>query len=352
VRQLLYLGISIALLSSSCKKDNTYDTTPVDQYAWIVGHQDTTGYGTILLTRDGGLSFERQGLGQAALMGVDVLDVFAISKSNVWAVGTNNSILKTTDGGATWQSVAAPQSTIPTELYSISIINQNTIYISGSFGMVYKSTDGGAQWSLCDTTGFNQALIQGIHAITPDRVFLAGGVMDDNGDLRGFIRYTENGGASWDSVTLADDFNRHEWISPVSYGNTIIIHGATNYYTVSRDNGITWQNDSTAVAGGTNGGADINHLIMLGENNWWAAMDMGHLIRTTNGGQTWSDPTTGLGGAFMLGIDAYNNNIALSVGETTSFPRFGPISRTTDGGQSWTKVYTHGSALYKVSFAK
>ena len=353
MKKTFCLGVILFTLQLSCKKDNTYDNTPIEQYAWIVGHHDdSTGYGTILMTKDGGVTFERQGLGNNVLSGIDLYDVYAIDNKTVWAVGTENTILKTTDGGKNWQAVPPPQNSIATDLLSISIYNRNAIYISGSEGIVYKSTDSGAQWSMCDTTGFNGALIQGVHVISPDRVYLAGGSAPSMGDARGFNRFTVDGGASWDSITFADDFNQHEWISPVSYGNTIMFHGTTNYYTVSRDNGVTWENDSTNVAGGTNGGADINHLIMLSENRWMAAMDMGHLIRTDNSGLTWLDPSTGLGGAFMLGIDALNPYLALSVGETTSFPRFGPIARTTNGGQTWTKVYNHNAALYKISFAK
>lgn len=47
--------------------------------AWAVGRVDTSGYGTIIMTRDGGKSFERQGLGIQALQGVGMTDLYVVN---------------------------------------------------------------------------------------------------------------------------------------------------------------------------------------------------------------------------------------------------------------------------------
>lgn len=340
---LICLTIS---LGYGCKKS---DSPAIQKYAWVVGNKDSTGYATILFTSDGGQNFTRQGLGQSALLNVNLTDVWAISKTTAWAVGDGNTILKTADGGNTWQKVTPPVNNPSQELYSICIPNPSVIYISGNNSTVYKSVNGGDSWTSCNTSGFGDALLQGIWATSPTRVITVGGI--GSGDVRGFIRESTDGGNTWDSIPLANDFNRHEWIAPVSFGNTIIIYGATRYYTVSRDNGLTWQNDSIPVAGaGT--GADINHMIMLSPQVWWAAMDFGHIVKTTDGGNTWSDPALGLGINFMMGIDAWDTNTALAVGETNFVPRTGPITRTTDGGNTWPKMLTVKTALFKVSCVK
>ena len=341
--------IVLVIIINSCKKDNNDGVTiTANKYAWVVGNKDTTGYGTILFTPDGGATFTRQGVGQSSLLDIDLRDVWAISDNNIWAVGTANTILHTTDGGKNWLKINPPVNDTTCELYSICISN-STIYISGSNNNIYKSVNSGSTWTSCNTTGFNNPLLQGIWAINPSRVLTVG---SDNGtQMRGFIRISNDGGDNWDSLTLADDFNRHEWISAASSGNTIVIYGVKNYYVFSTDNGQTWHNDSVQIVG-AGGAADINHLIMLSPQTWWAALDNGHIIRTDDAGAHWTDPNTGLGVAFMLGIDNYDSNSAISVGETNLFPRTGPITRTTDGGKTWTKTYTHGNALSKVSFVK
>jgi photosystem II stability/assembly factor-like uncharacterized protein len=264
-------------------------------------------------------------------------------------VGDSNTILKTTDGGQNWQKVTPPANNPAQELYSICIPEPSVIYISGNNSTVYKSVNGGNTWTTCNTSGFGDILLQGIWATGANRVFTVGQTMGS--DARGFIRHSSDGGNTWDSVTLADDFNRHTWISAVSSGNTIIIYGTTTFYTVSRDNGLTWQNDSIPVAGAALG-ADINHMIMLSPQIWWAALDFGHVAKTTDGGNNWLDPPLGLGINFMMGIDAWDSNHALAVGETNFVPRSGPVIRTTDGGNTWEKKLTVKTALFKVSCVK
>lgn len=336
----------ITILLAGC----TSTTTPEDiaRIAWAVGNADTTGYASILKTTDGGATWLRQGIGQTTLRGIDLIDVHALDAQHAWAVGTKNTIVHTTDGGATWMSVSTPLTT-ELGLLSIDIINGTHIYVTGEQGTVVRSTNAGSTWSLCDTTGFNGAMIQGVHAISPDRVMICGSIPVDNELAQGFNRITTNGGASWDSVAFPNNFNRHALIGAYHYGSTLVFYGTTNYYVVSSNNGVTWRADSTAVAGGTDGGADINHLIMLSENTWWASMDMGHILRTANAGTTWTDYADGLRGTFMLGIDAFDFNHAISVGETVGFPRKGPIARTTDGGATWTKIYEHDNVLFHVS---
>jgi photosystem II stability/assembly factor-like uncharacterized protein len=291
--KIVFAIITTAMIFTACKKS---EPPTVNKYAWVVGNKDSTGYATILFTSDGGQNFTRQGLGQSALLNINLTDVWAVNKTTAWAVGDANSILKTTDGGNTWQKITPPVNNPNQELYSISIPNPSVIYISGNNSTVYKSVNGGDSWTACNTSVFGDILLQGIWATSATRVITVGGTI--GGDIRGFIRQSADGGNTWDSIPLADDFNRHEWITPVSFGNTIIIYGSTRYYTVSRDNGLTWHNDSIPVAGAATG-ADINHMIMLSPQIWWAAMDFGHIVKTTDGGATWTDPSLGLGINFM-----------------------------------------------------
>lgn len=336
----------IAIIIASCSSSVTPE--PPARYAWAVGAVDSTGYGTILMTSDGGATWTRQGVGAASLQGIKLVDVKAIDSRNVWAVGTEGRIVRTTDGGATWNAVSTPLTT-PMGLESIDIVNGTHIYVTGDEATVLRSTNAGASWSLCDTTGFNGAMIQGVHAITADRVMICGGVPVQGDLAQGFNRITTNGGATWDSIAFPNNYNRHALIGAYHFGSTLIFYGTTNRYIVSTDNGATWRPDSTNFSGNSSGGADINHLIMLGQNTWWASLDMGHLIRTEDAGATWINPAAGLGSAFMLGIDAFDNNTAIAVGETTTSRRLGPLARTTNGGRSWTKVYTSGNALFHVS---
>ncbi len=347
--------IAIIITMSSCKKD---DPVPAEKkkYAWVTGAQDSTGYGMILFTPDAGETWVRQGQGSAALQGIDVSDIWAVDENNVWATGTGNTILRTTDGGQTWTQVQPPANLPDAGLSPIYIVNKSDIWIGGGCGtagngMVYKSIDGGSTWTMLDTAFFHKNGIQGLWAINPEKVYAVGGHYM-GGLARGFIGYTLDGGLTWDSISPANNFNKWEWIGVVASENTTVIYGTKAHYMVSTDGGNTWINDSVPNTGGMDG-ADINDLIMLDSQTWWGAFDMGQIIITTDGGTTWTkQQTPGIGGTFAVGIDTWDGQLALAVPFADFSPARCPIIKTENGGALWEKKITINSQLWKVSFIK
>lgn len=339
---------SILIISCSKKKDNSVKAER-KKYAWVAGEQDSTGYGMILYSADSGETWVRQGQGTAALKNIDVSDIWAVDANTVWAVCSGNVILRTMDGGQTWTRVQVPANKSSTELMSISIVNKTCIWVSGSGGTVYNSTDNGNTWKMFDTTFFHEGLMQGIWAISPQKIYVVGGI--GSNIYRGFIGYTLDGGNTWDSVFPANNYNKNEWIGVTSSGNTIVVYGGKSHYMVSTDVGATWKNDSVE-AGGGGGGADINHLIMLNSQSWWGALDMGHIYLTTDRGSSWISQQTNQGGEYMVGIDAWNSQLALAVGTLASWPPFGPIMKTSNGGTNWELNQSYKSNLNKVTFIK
>jgi len=351
---LLTFVITITFVFISCiKSKNDNDPKPAEKkkHVWACGQPDSTGYGMILFSADGGDTWARQGLGTDALLENELQDIWAIDENNVWAVGLN-SVISTINGGQTWTPVPFPFSTEGIELYSISICNKTHMWISGSNGTIIHSMDQGKTWTLLDPTYFNHAHFQGISAISQQKIFVTGGI-GETGHLRGYAAYTLDGGATWDSIVPADDYNRHEWIGVCASGNTIVVYGEKSHYIVSVDSGITWSNDSVPGTGGS-AGADINHLIMTDAQTWWGAFDMGQIFITTDGGANWTkQPTVGLGQFYMLGIDAWDSQLAVAVGVQAGPSNNCPILKTSDGGGLWEQKFTTtGSSLRKVTYIK
>lgn len=356
--------LSILIIISSCKKkDDNNEPIPAEKkkYAWVSGEQDSTGYGMILFSSDAGETWVRQGQGLAILQGIDVSDIWAVDENNVWACGSDNTILRTIDGGQNWTQVQAPANFTEANLSSISIVNKTNIWIAGGYGtkgngtkgngMVYKSTDNGNIWTMLDTAFFHKNNLQGIWAINPEKVYVVG-AHQTQGATRGFIGYSLDGGITWDSIIPANDFNKWEWIGVVASGNTIVVHGGKAHYIVSTDDGSTWKNDLVPNTGGQDG-ADINDLIMLDSQTWWGAFDHGQIFITTDGGTTWTEQQTpGLGGNFMVGIDTWDGQLALAVPLSDVYPPRCPIIKTENGGALWEKKITLNSRLEKVTFIK
>lgn len=349
--------VIITSLILSCQKDKNDDNTnpvPIEKkkFVWACGQPDSTGYGMILFSADGGDNWMRQGVGSTALLGNELQDIWAVDEKNVWAVGIN-SLVRTIDGGQTWTLVEVPFITQSQELYSISIFNKTNIWVSGNNGTVLNSNDNGNTWKTFDPTYFNHAFFQGIAAISKNKIYLAGGI-GELINLRGYIAYTEDEGNTWDSLVLANNYNKNEWIGVCSFENVIVVYGGKSHFVVSKDGGTTWNNDSVPNTGGGGGGADINHLIMLNSQTWWGAFDMGQIYITTDGGANWlKQQTVGLGQFYMLGIDAWDSQLAIAVGAQAGPSNNCPIIKTSNGGALWEQKYTtSNSTLRKVTFIK
>ncbi|MEI7664137.1 MAG: YCF48-related protein [Bacteroidota bacterium] len=348
---LLSVMMIMLVMTVSCsKKNDDPQTVTKKPYAWVAGERDSTGYGMILFSADSGETWVRQGQGSSLLKDIDVWDIWAVDENTVWAVCSENVILKTLNGGKTWTQVPAPTYKTVPRLSSISIVNKTNIWISGSGGAVFNSTDNGNSWTVFDTNTFHNGLMQGVWAVNPQKVYVAGGV-GNNSKYKGFIGYTLDGGITWDSVSPADDYNRNEWIGVTSCGNTIVVYGGKAHYMVSTDGGGSWKNDSVLHTGGVTG-ADINHMIMLNSGTWWGAFDLSEVFLTTNGGSSWVSQPAIKNGEFNVGIDSFNGKLALTVGELSGWPKKGSIMKTSDGGTTWKNVHTYSCSLSKVSFIK
>jgi len=342
--------LSFSVFQLGCKKDNDEPEPSNNNVVWAVGAADSTNYGTILFSADGGDNWNRQGEGYAGLSGVYLNDVWVVDENTAWVVGSGNTILQTTDMGQTWNKMTLPPKPPEVELVSISLIGSDNIWVSGSYGTVYNSTDGGQTWTEIQADVLQNKYIQGIHAVSADVIYCVGGY--EGGNTDGFIARTNDAGQSWDSIVPTDNYNKHLWIGAASSGNAHIVYGQEAHYVVSDDGGQSWKNDSVPGTGGTNG-ADINCLKMLNATTWWGAFDYDEILRTDNSGAYWDmqGPAPGPQNMWLLGLDYYNEDICIIVGSSASSNN-GKIIKTGNGGQSWELKQETAAWMQKVSFIK
>jgi photosystem II stability/assembly factor-like uncharacterized protein len=112
---------------------------------WAAGE-----YGFIYNTKDGGKTWQKQfgnfGLSEATgdvEGGNYIFDVVALDPQRAWGVGIDGYVIRTVDGGKSWQEVKtkAPK----TALFTIAAMDGKTLVIAGT-GAALASTDGGATW--------------------------------------------------------------------------------------------------------------------------------------------------------------------------------------------------------------
>lgn len=338
--------IGTSLIYFSCNKENS--SSERKNYAWVAGNSDSTGYGMILFSPDGGYTWQRQGQGNAGLSGVNFANVWAVDENKVWLVGSNNTVLRTTDGGLNWTRIDIPGGDPEADLASISLAGSQNIWISGSLGKIYHSEDEGNTWQVFTLGFFSEGLMQGIHAVSKQVIYVAGGI----GNI-GLIARTLNGGQSWDTIAPPNQYNQHgNWIGvKATDANHVVVYGGKSRYTFTTDGGQSWTNDSIAGTGGIDG-ADINCLTMLDDHTWWGAFDFEGIYLTENSGADWIRQTSaGPGGTFLVGIDHYDRQHAIITG-ISSVSLDGKILVTSDGGITWELALTSRAWLNKVSFIK
>ncbi|WP_020655779.1 WD40/YVTN/BNR-like repeat-containing protein [Massilia niastensis] len=189
---------------------------------WAVGHG-----GVILHTRDGGDTWTRQtdgaGLAQGALHAADqalqadpgdpaaqralrdaqmlaadgpdkpLLDVHFRDARNGWAVGAYNLFVETSDGGASWRSVAARlDNPRALHLYTIRSVGQ-AVFIAGEGGQLHRSLDGGRSFQALPSPYKGSWFALGIRG---DGVLVAAG-------LRGNAWQSRDRGATWERLAGA-----------------------------------------------------------------------------------------------------------------------------------------------------
>jgi photosystem II stability/assembly factor-like uncharacterized protein len=347
------LAMTILALPISCKKSSNQPASPVrKQYAWAVGSQDSTHFGLILFTPDGGNNWIRKGGGLPVLQGVDLMDVWAVDSNTVWIVGTDNCILKTSNGGASWTRFTVGKSGTNQNLLSVSVTGSADVWVSGTGGRVYNSPDGGNNWTVFDTSFFHNGIMQGIYSVNSQLIYVTGGIEGSKGNYRGFITRTTNGGQSWDSIVPENNYNRNEWIGVKAFdARHVIVYGGHSHYVYTNDGASSWINDSIKGTGGT-GGADINCLTMLSAQTWWGAFDYDGIYMTINSGILWTkQASVGPVGMWLFGIDYYDSNLCIITGQSSDSKK-GKIIKTSNGGALWELKYYTSAWINKVCFIK
>jgi photosystem II stability/assembly factor-like uncharacterized protein len=151
---------------------------------WAVGH-----WGAIIKTTDGGQSWQQQ----RSDISVDqpLFSVYFKNAQEGWAVGLWSLMLHTTDGGANWTVIQLPPPAgakkADRNLYSIFGDARGNLFVTSEQGRVLHSSDSGTTWTYAET-GYGGSLWTGIGL--RDGALLVGG-------LRGTIYRSGDGGESW-----------------------------------------------------------------------------------------------------------------------------------------------------------
>lgn len=219
-------------------------------------------------------------------------DVQAVDEKHVVIVGYGGKILETRDGGRNWE---VRKSGTDNALYKVQFVDANTGWTMGQGGTVLKTTDGGATWTKQDSGTENYLF--SFRALTPEHLI---GVGD-----RSTIVESRDGGATWTART----------------------------YESKGGSGMTEEEEVVAQQ------PSFYDVDFIDANTGWIVGEFGKILKTTDGGATWTEQQQSLIGGEIVdalslptffGVDFLDANNGAAVGLD------GRIAITADGGATWT----------------
>ena len=235
----------------------------------------------------------------ALLIGSD-----AVSDDVVWLSGTGGTVLRTTDGGASWQASVIPGADTLQLRDIVGLDARTALALSigtGASSRIYKTTDGGASWR---TTFVNQ-------------------------DAAGFF----------DCMAFWDGAHGLAFSDSIEDGFLVV---------TTSDGGETWQrvppSALPAPASGEGGFASSGTCVTTRGDAAWIATgnaSPARVLRTDDRGATWTAATAPVASGEAAGLTSVvfrtdDVGVALGGDIANADSTVDAVARSADGGRSWT----------------
>lgn len=290
--------------------------------------------------------------------------VSAVDDATAWASGTNGTVLRTTDGGATWSALRVPGAA-ELDFRDVDAVDARTAFVlsigPGEASRIYKTVDGGLTWDRQFVNRDPKAFFDAMAFWDAER----GVAYSDSVDGRFVIVTTRDGGRTWTAVperalppALPDEGGF------AASGSIVAVHGradvwigtgaaATARVLRSRDGGATWTVATTPIPSGPSAGIfslafrDANNGIIVGGDYKKEELAIDNAAVTTDGGATWT---------LVKGLGGYRSAVCYVPGGSAAALRLlavGPSGAdySVDDGRTWSPSPTRPS-LHALSVAR
>jgi len=227
-----------------------------------------------------------------------------------------STLYKTTDGGKTWAASSSPTTSI---VRQIRFVTSTVIYINADDGLYFSNT-GGSQWAKSSAVPAPQ-LGGGLFYQIDNQNWVIGPDYDH-------MAYTSNAGTSWTSVKINSANSTTNSLYP---SNIIQFVSATTGYSVFRDGsngkiylfksvdaGHSWNYVSQPVA------KYVEDFHFTDEMNGFMVGDFNEVLKTTDGGITWTVAAT---------LTSFNTGVYIN--GTKGIVVGNQIYYTVDSGANW-----------------
>lgn len=272
--------------------------------------------------------------------------VSAVNDRVAWASGAAGTIVRTGDGGRTWQRLSIP-GTAALDFRDIDALDENNAYVlsigPGEASRIYRTRDGGVTWQLQFTNPDPRAFYDALTAWSRTRAL----AFSDSVDGRLVMRITRDGGDSWMPVPA----DRLPTALPgegafAASGSNIAAHGRRLWIGTgagrvlrSADEGQSWQAAVTGLASSPTAGIfsiafrDGRHGIVVGGDYKRESVAEANAAVSSDGGKSWR--LVGSLSGFRSAVAWLEGQMVLAIGPTGT-----DLSR--DDGQSWRQLSGEG----------
>jgi len=340
-------------------------------------------FGSFFRTTDGGVNWDTVSTGS----GNRIIKINALNTNDIIAVGTDNQIRKSNDGGNSWTPIIDwPMDTfqgigiadslnitcytsrgdmtfsnnagnnfsfpgnenLPTTslMFCLDFYNMNLGFYGASGGDIAKSIDGGTSWYLTNVTGANE--LRRIHSfyIYNQNIAWAGAGSGGLG-IHGRVYKTTDGGENWTEVAALDEIIYGVYFLDDQIGYAVGEHGRIFKCT---DGNTSWSLIDSV------GEKDLNAIDFIDSQIGYVVSWNGILGKTSDGGNTW-DVVDTLG--YVNDSTAINelwdiHFVDSNEGWITSgdiYGNNGAFYHTMDGGNTWQKIESpNGKSIEEIEF--
>jgi photosystem II stability/assembly factor-like uncharacterized protein len=286
---------------------------------------------------------------------VELRGLSVVSPQVVWASGMRGTVLRTIDGGRTWERDTIPGATA-LDFRAIAGTSRNVAHALsiGASSRIYRTTDGGRTWSLRFTGTRKGSFFDAIQFSDAKH----GIAMSDPVDGRFLIIATDDGGDTWHEMPASGmpaalpgegGFAASGTCLIVGgHGDAWLVSGGATTARIfhSADRGRTWTvHDTPLRAGVPSAGAfsvafrDSLHGAIAGGDYQQPALRGRNVALTSDGGATWTLADSASSPAGYRSAVAFlprsNGRTLVAVGLTGT-----DVSH--DGGATWASVDSVG----------
>lgn len=318
------LALSV-LTACACGADYTFEwANPTPQgnpLGGVTFENAITGYavgdlGTCLRTDDGAVSWIDQTAFPAFTAKLN--DAIVVGPGAIIAVGESPGVFRSVDGGASWSSVDNPS---PETLNNIEKVANGVLSAVGDLGEVLRSSDGGTTWSLLTNAG--QGNVNDQFWWNESEGFVVG---------TSLARGTTDGGQTWTDLPGVTDSGASIFtdIHFIDAQNGWILEHFTTYRTT--DGGTSWFEKHNLLGPIYQ---EEGHYVSTSERLVVTNLEGAGIWRTTDDGLNWDLLYE------RVTTQGYTDILELDDGKLVVCSTDGDLLRSTDGGDTWTN-FTQG----------